>query len=76
MELSVFKETKLTKRIYTRESSGYGVVATEAPSAHSKGVSVFYRATKHYFVEVLQTYGENFVIFHMALGNRKWFIVG
>ena len=34
MDLGVFQETNLTKSIYMRESSGYRVVATEAPSAH------------------------------------------
>ena len=42
MDLGVFQETKLIKRIYTHESSGYKVVATEAPSAHSGDVAIFY----------------------------------
>ena len=42
MNLGVFQETKFTKRIYTRESSSYEVVAMEAPSLHSGGVSLFY----------------------------------
>ena len=36
-------ETKLAKRIYRREYSGYKVVATEALSAHSGGLTIFYR---------------------------------
>ena len=55
MDLGVFQETNLTKRIYMRESSGYKVVATEATSAHIGGVSVFYRAAEHFFVESLHT---------------------
>ena len=42
MDLGVFQETKLTKRIYTCEFSRYKVVAMEAPSLHSGGVSLFY----------------------------------
>ena len=55
MDLGVFQETNLTKRIYMRESSGYKVVATEAPSGHSGGIFVFYRASENFSVEALQT---------------------
>ena len=50
MDLRVFHKTKLTKSIYTRESSGYKVVATESPSAHSNGISIFYMAEEHFSV--------------------------
>ena len=76
MDLGVFQETKLTKRIYTLDSSGYKVVATEAPKAHTSGVAVFYRAADHFYVESLQTYGANVVSFQLALGDRQWYIVG
>ena len=55
MDLGVFQDTKLTNRIYTCESSGYKVVATEAPSGHSGGIFVFYRASENFSVEALQT---------------------
>ena len=32
IDLGVFQETKCTDGIYTRESAGYCVVATDAPS--------------------------------------------
>ena len=76
MDLGVFQETKLKKRIYTRESSGYRLVATKAPSVHRDGVSVFYRAAENFSVEALKTYRESVFSFHLALGNRRWFIVG
>ena len=76
MDLGLFQETKLIKRIYTRESSGYRVVATEAPSVNSGGVAVFYRVAEHFSVEVLQTYGANFFIFQLDSVVRRWFIVG
>ena len=75
IDLGVFQENKLTKRIYTRESSGYRVVETEAQSAHSGGVAGFYREAEHFTVESLQTYGVNFVSFQLALGERRWFIM-
>ena len=76
MDLGVFQETKLTKRIYMCESSGYRVAATEAPSAHSGGIAVFYRASEHLSLEALQTYGDNVFRFHLKSGNRRWFILG
>ena len=76
MELGVFQETKLTKLIYTFQSSGYTVVATEALRAHSGGVAVFYRAVEPFFVEALHTYRANIVSFQLASGDSQWFIVG
>ena len=76
MDLGVFQETNLTKRIDTHKSSGYQVVATEAPSAHSGGVAMLYRAVYHCSVEALQTYRANVISFHLAAGNMQWFIVG
>ena len=76
MNLGVFQENKLKKRIYTHDSSGYRVVAIEAPSVHSGGVAVFYRAEEQLSVEALQTYGANVSRFQLASGDRHWFIVG
>ena len=44
MDLGLFQEIKLKKHIYMCESSGYKVVATKSSSAHSGGVTIFYRA--------------------------------
>ena len=40
--LGVFQEPKVTKGIYMRDSGGYWVMVTEAPSVHRDGVVVFY----------------------------------
>ena len=40
IDLGVFQETKCTDGIYTRESAGYRVVATDAPSRHCGGVVI------------------------------------
>ena len=71
MDLRVFQETKVTRGIYTQESSGYMVVATEATSAHSSAGAVFYIAADHFSMEALQTYGANFFIFHLELGEMQ-----
>ena len=42
VDIGVFQGTKVTERIYTRDSSGYRVVLSEATIAHSGGVAVLY----------------------------------
>ena len=54
MDPGILQETKLTKRIYACESSGYKLVATEAPIAHSGGVALFCRTAEHFSVEAFQ----------------------
>ena len=76
MDLGIFQETKITKRIYTRASSGYKVVDTEAPITHSGGVSILYWTAKHFYLEEFQAYGENVVSSQLASGYRRWYIVG
>ena len=71
MDLGVFQKNKVTKGIYTRESSGHKVVASEAPSTHSGGVTVFYHAAENFSVEVLQIYRENSVRFQLASGGWR-----
>ena len=63
VNLGVLQETKVTEGIYTQESSGYRVVASEAPSAHSGGIAMFYCAEEHSSVEALQLYNANVLRF-------------
>ena len=42
MDLVILQETKLTDGIYTRRSDGYSIIATDAPSRHRGGVTIFY----------------------------------
>ena len=51
IDLGVFQETKCTDGIYTRESAGYRVVATDAPSRHRGGVVLFYKPSAQFAVE-------------------------
>ena len=74
--LGVFQENKITKRICECGSSGYNAVATEAPSAHSGGVVLFYWLAEQFSVEAFQAHGANVVSFQMASGERWWYIVG
>ena len=42
VDLGVFQETKVTKWVYMREPSGYWVVVSNVPSAHSGGAAMLY----------------------------------
>ena len=70
MDLGEFQESKLTKRIYTRESSGYKVVATEATSAYSGSIAIFYRMVENLSVEAFQAHRENIISFQLVSGYR------
>ena len=66
VDLGVFQETG---DIYTRMSSGYRVIATNAPSKHQGGVALFYCDSDQYQVEALQTFGPNIISFQLASGK-------
>ena len=51
MDLGIFKETKCTDGVYTHESAGYRVVATDSLSRHRGGVALFYRPSPLFEVE-------------------------
>ena len=54
MDLGIFQEKKCTDGIYTHESAGYRVVATDAPSRHRGGVALFYRTSPIFAVEAVR----------------------
>ena len=76
IDLGVFQETKCTDGIYTRNSAGYRVVATDAPSRHRGGVALFYRPWPLFEVEAVREYGPNVLSFKVATGARRWCIIG
>ena len=63
VDLQIFQETNGTEGIYKQESSKYMEVELEALIAYSEGVAVLYRAEEHFYLEALQIYGANDVIF-------------
>ena len=75
IDLGIFKETKCTDGIYTRELAGYRVVATDAPSRHRGGVALFYRPLPLFEVEAVREYGPNVLSFEVATGARRWYII-
>ena len=76
MDLGIFQETKCTDGIYTRESAGYSVVSTDAPSRHRGGVAVFYRPSPLFAAEAVRQFGPNVVGFQLTTGARWWYIIG
>ena len=76
MDLGIFQETKCTDWIYTHESAGYRVVATDQPSRHRGGVALFYRPLPLFKVEAIREYGPNILSLEVATGARWWYIIG
>ena len=76
MDLGIFQETKCTDGIYTRESDGCRVVATDTPSQHLGGVALFYRPSPLFAVESVREYGPNVMSFEVVAGARRWYIIG
>ena len=75
MDLGIFQETKCTDGIYTRESAGYHVVATDAPSRHRGRMALFYRPSPLFAVEAVREYEPNVMSFEVATGARRWYII-
>ena len=71
MDLGIFQETKVTDGIYTRESAGYSVVATYAPSRHRGRVAVFHWPEPHFAVEAVHKFVPNVFGFQIATGGRR-----
>ena len=76
VDVGVLTEAKLTKDIYTRFSSGYHVMATEAPSAQQGGVALFWRDSPTHQVEGQRTWGPNVVSFELVTGGLRYYVVG
>ena len=76
VDLGVLLETKLTGGIYTRSSSGYSVVASDAASAHQGGIALFWRPDKSYEVEDWRVRGPNVLSFVLVTGGQRFYAVG
>ena len=55
--------------------SRYSVLAADTPIRHRGKVAVFYRQSLRYAVEAVQKFEPNIFIFHLATGERQWYIV-
>ena len=72
----VLLETKLTRGIHTRFSSGYKVWETEAKSRHWGGISIVWMKEWVWEVEGLHLFGPNLVSFTVTSVQKCWYVAG
>ena len=75
-DLGILMETKVTDGIYTQKSSGYSVVASNAPSVHQGGIALFWQPNKLYLVEDWRIWGPNVLTFVLVTGSCQFFVMG
>ena len=71
VDCGVLKETKITDRVHTQESSGFYVMTTAAPSACHGGVTVFYRKAEHFTIEEFCLHGPNVISFQLVTWRQQ-----
>jgi len=76
VDCGVLLETKLTKGVYTCWSSGYNVRSTHAPRKWQGGISLFWRTSGTYEIEVVEICGPNVLSFQLVSGAARWYIIG
>jgi hypothetical protein len=76
IDLGILLETKLTGGIYTQNSSGYSVIASDAPNVHQGGIALFWQANKMYEVKDWRICGPNVPSFVMVTGSQRFYAVG
>ena len=73
VDIGFLQEAKLTNNVYTRSSSGYHVIASNAPSPHQGGVALCWREHSSYELEETKFYGSNVVSFRLITGGCKYY---
>ena len=76
VDVGILTETKLTGGIYTRFSSGYQVLATDANSAWLGGVALFWRESLSFVVEEPRVWGSNVISFELVTGRHRYYCMG
>ena len=76
VDLAVLQETKLTGGIYTRRSSDYNIVASEASSDRQGGVALCWKESRLFEVEETKFFGPNVVAFRLLTGRSGFYVVG
>jgi hypothetical protein len=76
VNFGILLQTKLTKGVYTRWSSGYHVRATHVPSTWQGGISLFWRARDLYEVKEVEMQGPNVLSFLLVSGATRYYTVG
>ena len=60
---------------YTCGLDGYSVISMDAPSRYHGIVAVFYWESPRFEMEAIQQFGSNVGSFHLATGERRWYII-
>ncbi|KAL7524510.1 hypothetical protein ACHAXR_000605 [Thalassiosira sp. AJA248-18] len=76
VDIAFLQEAKLTRGIHTRFSSGYSIVATDAPSAHQGGVALLWRDNELFEIEETKIRHPNVISFELMTGVDRYFVVG
>ena len=76
VDICFLQETKLTDGIYTRFSSDYHVLATNAVSRAQGGIALVYRDSPYWQVESAIFHGPNVISAEIVTGNKRYSIVG
>ena len=76
VSIGVMQETKLMGRIYTRNSGGYNVVTTDAPSTRQGGIALCWKESEHYEVGETKIWGPNVLTFELVMGEDLCYVVG
>ena len=74
--LGFLLEAKITDGAYTRFSSDYHVVATDAPSPHQGGIALFYKDSRRWHIESVRRHGSNVISCVLVTGTRRFGLVG
>ena len=76
MDIAVLQETKLTGGIYTKQTNGYKVFASDAISAVKGGVALLWVEDHDLFeIESVRFPTPDVLTFKLVTGDSKWFVV-
>ncbi len=78
VDIALLQETELTRSIYTRNSSGYKIMATDALSlsVHQGGIALVWREDEVYEMEEVKFSGPHAISFQPRTGVDRYFVMG
>ena len=69
VDLGLLQETKITDRVYTRDSAGFLVILADSLSRHRGGMALFYKYLPRFAVETHKQHGPDVIIFQLVMGR-------
>ena len=77
VDIAVLQETKLTGGIHTRSSSGYTIVASEAPGKKQGGIALCWKEDNEQFeIEGTKFWNAHVVSFQLVTGVDRFYVMG